>query len=148
MISMAHQDLLSFLTNMKLIYEHGVSHSKNKSNIQRLFAIHECHYVVEQIIREQAKDMTFKLALNKIGFDEILKRIDKKKHIPDYNRLSDLNKIRNNAEHLNIIPDITNVQFYTKIVGDFLKWSYKEYYGIDYESVGLGRYGFRRSYKK
>jgi hypothetical protein len=134
---MAQEELKSFLINLKLIYQHGVSHSKNKSNIHRLFAIHECHYVVEQIIREQAKNMTFKDALTKIGFEDILKRVNKKKTIPDYNRLSDFNKIRNNAEHLNVIPDIDNVRFYTKIVGDFLKWSYKEYYGLDYESLAL-----------
>jgi hypothetical protein len=81
--------------------------------------------------------MTFKDALTKIGFEDILKRVNKKKTIPDYNRLSDFNKIRNNAEHLNVIPDIDNVRFYTKIVGDFLKWSYKEYYGLDYESLAL-----------
>jgi hypothetical protein len=48
-----------------------------------------------------------------------------------------LNKIRNNAEHLNIIPDIDTVRFYTKIVGDFLKWSYREYYGLDYDLLAL-----------
>jgi hypothetical protein len=38
---------------------------------------------------------------------------------------------------LNIIPDIDTVRFYTKIVGDFLKWSYREYYGLDYDSLAL-----------
>jgi len=134
---MTQDELKLFLTNMKLIYQHGVSHSKNKSKMQRLFAIHNCHYVVEQAIREQAKNMTFKNALHKIGFEAIIKRVHKKKSIPDYNRLLDLNKIRNNAEHLNIIPDIDTVRFYVKIVGDFLTWSYKECYGVDYESLAL-----------
>lgn len=74
-VGMAHEDFNYFLINMNLICQHGVSHSKNKSRIQRLFAIHECHYVVEQIIREQAKDMTFNYALYKIGFDKLLKRV-------------------------------------------------------------------------
>lgn len=134
---MAHEEQKSFLINMKLIYQHGVSHSKNKSNIQRLFAIHECHYVVEQIIREQAKNMTFKSALHKIGLEVIIKRVNGKKTIPDFNRLLDLNKIRNNAEHSNIIPDSDSVRFYTKIVGDFLRWSYKEYYDFDYDALAL-----------
>lgn len=137
MIKMAQDELRFFLINMKLIYQHGVSHSKNKSKIQRLFAIHNCHYVVEQIIREQAKDMTFRNALHKIGFEEIIARVHRKKNIQDYNRLLDLNKIRNGAEHSNIIPDIDTVRFYVKIVGDFLTWSYKEYYGVDYESLAL-----------
>jgi len=122
---------------MKLIYQHGVSHSKNKSKIQRLLAVHHCHYVVEQIIREQAKDMAFENALHKIGFEAIIKKVHRKKNIPDYNRLLDFNKIRNNAEHLNIIPDIDTVRFYAKIVGDFLTWSYREYYGVHYESLAL-----------
>jgi hypothetical protein len=84
---MAKEELKSFLINMKLIYQHGVSHSKNKSAMQRLFAIHECHYVTEQIVREQAKNMKFKDALHRIGFEVILKRVNNKKSIPDFNRL-------------------------------------------------------------
>lgn len=134
---MVHDELRLFLINMKLIYQHGVSHSKNKSKIQRLFAIHNSHYVVEQIIREQAKDMTFKNALHKIGFEAILKKVHKKSNIPDYNRLLDLNKIRNGAELLNIIPDIDDVKFYVRIVSDFLNWSYKQWFGVDYESIAF-----------
>lgn len=137
MVTMIQVEIKLFLINMKLIYQHGASHAKNKSKIQRLFAIHNSHYVVEQIIREQAKDMTFKNALHKIGFDAILKKVHKKKNIPDYNRLLDLNKIRNGAEHSNIIPDVNDVKFYVRIVGDFLKWSYKKWFGIDYESLAF-----------
>jgi hypothetical protein len=136
-IPMVHDELGLFLINMKLIYQHGVSHSKNKSKMQRLFAIHNSHYVVEQIVREQAKDITFKNALHKIGFDAILKKVHKKKNIPDYNRLLDLNRIRNGAEHSNIIPDVDDVRFYVRIVGDFLKWSYKQWFGVDYESLAF-----------
>ena len=134
---MAQYELESFLINMKMIYQHGVSHSKNKSKMQRLFAIHSSHYVVEQIIREQAKDLNFKDALHNIGFQAILKKLHKPKNIQDYNRLLELNRIRNDAEHLNIIPDVDTVRFYVKIVGDFLIWSYREYYGINYESLAL-----------
>lgn len=134
---MAQEELLPFLTNMKLIYQHGVSHSKNNSKIQRLFAIHNCHYVVEQILREQAKDMSFSDALHNIGFEEIIKKVNNRSNIPDFNRLLELNKIRNGAEHSNIIPDVDTVRFHTKIVGDFLRWSYRVYHGIDYDSVAL-----------
>ena len=137
MSKMTQDELKYFLTNMKLIYQHGFSHSRNKSKLHRLLAIHNCHYVVEQIVRDQAKDITFKDALHKIGFEEIIKRVHKKKNIPDYNRLLDLNKIRNGAEHLNIIPDVDTVRFHAKIVSDFLKWSYENYYEVDYESLAL-----------
>ena len=46
-----------------------------------LFAIHSSHYVVEQIIRERARDMEFKDALHKIGFEEIAKRVNEKQNI-------------------------------------------------------------------
>lgn len=134
---MTQDELRYFLTNMKLIYQHGSSHSRYKSKLHRLLAIHNCHYVVEQIVRDQAKDMTFKNALHKIGFEAIIKRVNKKKSIPDYNRLLDLNKTRNGAEHSNNIPDIDAVRHYVRIVGDFLKWSYKNYYEIDYDSLAL-----------
>lgn len=134
---MTQDELKNFLTSMKLIYQHGVSHSKHKSNIHRLFAIHNCHYAVEQIIRERAKDMTFKAALHKIGFEEVIKKVHKKQNIPYYNRLLDLNKIRNNAEHLNIFPDVDAVRFYVKLVGDFLRWSYENYYQVDYDLLAL-----------
>jgi hypothetical protein len=64
------EEIKNFLTNLKLIYEHGVSHSRNKSKMHLLFAIHNCHYAVEQILREKAKDITFSDALHKIGFKE------------------------------------------------------------------------------
>jgi hypothetical protein len=92
---------------------------------------------VEQILREQAKDMSFSDALHNIGFEEIIKKVNNKNNIPDFNRLLELNKIRNGAEHLNIIPDVDTVRFHTKIVGDFLKWSYNVYHGIDYDSLAL-----------
>ena len=134
---MTEDELKLFLTNMKLIYQHGYSHSRNKSRLHRLLAIHNCHYVVEQIIRERAKDMPFRGALHKIAFEEIIKKIHKKQNIQDYYRLLELNKIRNDAEHSNIIPDVDTVRFYVKIVGDFLKWSYKKYHEVDYESLAL-----------
>lgn len=134
---MAHDEMKPFLINMKLIYQHGVSHSKIKSKMHLLLAIHNSHYVVEQIIRERAKDMNFSDALHKIGFDKIIERVNEKQNIQDYDRLRELNKIRNDAEHSNIIPDIDDVRFYVKIVGDFLKWSYKNYHDIDYDSLNL-----------
>jgi len=102
-----------------------------------LFAIHNIHYVVEQIIREKTRDTTFRGALHKIGFEKILKKVNEKKTIPEYSRLLELNNIRNNAEHYFIIPDANDVRFYIRIVGDFLKWSYKEYFGVDYESLAF-----------
>lgn len=134
---MAQDELITFLTNMKLIYQHGVSHSRNKSKLHRLLAIHNCHYVVEQIIRERAKDMPFNDALHKIGFEEIIKRVNLKENIPDYTRLLDLNNDRNSAEHSFRTPDTETVGFYTRIVGDFLKWSYKTYFSVDYESLAF-----------
>jgi hypothetical protein len=78
---LAHDEMKPFLINMKLIYQHGVSHSKIKSKMHSLFAIHSSHYVVEQIIRERARDMEFKDALHKIGFEEIAKRVNEKQNI-------------------------------------------------------------------
>jgi len=138
---MEQDEVKSFLGNMKLIYQHGVSHSKNKSKLDRFLAIHNCHYVLEQITRERAKNisfnMTFNDALHKINFDEIIKKIHKKEKIPDYDRLLELNRIRNNAEHFFIIPDSETASFYVTITRDFLKWSYKQYFGIDYESLAF-----------
>jgi len=137
MMKMTQDKPTIFLTNMKLIYQHGVSHSKNNFKIHLLFAIHNCHYVVEQILRQRAKDFSFTGELHKIGFEKIIKRVNKKKNIPYYNDLLELNKIRNPAEHLNIFPDADKVRVYVEIVGKFLKWSYKNYYKVDYESLAL-----------
>jgi hypothetical protein len=122
---------------MKLIYQHGVSHSRVISRTNRLFAIHNCHYVVEQIVRERAKDIYFEKALHEINFKEIIKKVHEKQNIPDYDRLLILNLLRNDAEHRNIIADIDTVRFHVRIVGDYLKWSYKNYFGFDYESLAL-----------
>jgi hypothetical protein len=134
---MTQDELKKFLTNMKLIYEHGVHHSKNKSTMHRLFAIHNCHYVVEQIIRERAKDMHFKGALQEIGFKAVIKKVHDKQNLQDFNHLLELNEIRNGVEHRNIFPDVDTVRFYVKVTGEFLKWSYENYYEIDYESLAF-----------
>lgn len=127
-----------FLTNLKLIFQNGVLHSKNKTRLHRLLAIHNCHYVVEQMLRERAKNMIFKgSALHKLGFEEIIKKVSRTKTIPDYNHLLDLNRIRNEAEHMNIIPDVETVGFYVTIVKAFLQWSYEKFFNVDYESLAF-----------
>jgi len=130
-------DLSNFLTNMKLIYEHGYAHSRNRSRMHLLLAIHNCHYVVEQILRERAKDSTFSGALHSIGFEKIIKAVNDMQTIPDYNHLLELNTIRNNAEHSNIIADVDLVKFHVKICEKFLKWSYSTYFKTDYDSLAL-----------
>jgi len=135
---MAQDEIKLFLANMKLVYEHGVSHSRNKARLHRFLAIHNCHYVVEQILRERAKNMTFKAGpLQKIGFEEIIKRLNVKKTIQGYNYLLRLNKTRNDAEHSNMLPDSDEVVFFVGIVRDFLKWSCKEYFQVDFDSIAF-----------
>jgi len=131
----SQQDITPFLLNMKQIYQHGVSHSKNKSRVDLLLAIHNSHYVVEQIIRERARNMNFKGQLHELGFDKIFNWVNKRKPTQYYSRLIELNKIRNDAEHLNLIHNSDDVKFYVNIVEDFLKWSYQNYFQKDYESL-------------
>ena len=91
--------------------------------------------MAEQIVRERARDITFKKALHETGFEEIIKVVHRKQNIPDHNRLLELNNIRNGAEHFFIIPDVDTVKFYVKVTGDFLRWSYQTYFSIDYDSL-------------
>lgn len=129
------REMAPFLLNMKLLYQHAVAHSQNKSKMDLLLAIHNSHYVVEQILRERAKDMPFQNALHKIGFEEIIKRVNQVQPIQYYNRLLELDRIRNNAEHLNLIPSAQDVQFYVKIVEDFLTWSFQIFFQVDYNKL-------------
>jgi hypothetical protein len=128
-------DVKSFLMDMKSLYQQGVLASKNPSRFQMRLAIHYIHYVVEQILREKAKDIQFNNSLAKIGFEEIIKNLNKRKPIPDYNRLLDLNAMRNSAQHRRIIASKEDVDFQVKIVEGFLKWSYKNYFHQDYDSL-------------
>jgi len=128
-------DVKSFLMDMKSLYQQGVLASKNLSRFQRRLAIHYIHYVVEQILREKAKDIEFKNSLANIGFEEIIKRLNKGQPIPDYTRLLDLNTMRNNAQHRYIVASKEDVDFQVKIVEGFLKWSYKNYFDCDYDSL-------------
>lgn len=128
-------DVKSFLMDMKSLYQQGVLASKNSSRFQRRLAIHYIHYVVEQILREKAKDIEFKNSLANIGFEEIIRKLNKGKTIPECNRLLDLNSMRNNAQHRNIVASKEDVDFQIKIVEGFLKWSYKNYFECDYDSL-------------
>ena len=134
---MSKEELKVFLINMKLVYEHGVSHSKNNSRLHRLLTLHNSHYVVEQVLREKAKDMKFNGALHDIGYKEIIKRVNAKYNIPDFNRLLELNSDRNGAEHFDNIPDKETINLYVRVVGDFLEWSYGAFFGIDYNAIAF-----------
>ena len=125
----------SFLMDMKRLYQHGVLTSKNPSRFQRRLTIHFIHYVVEQILREKAKDIEFTGNLAKISFEDAIKKLHKRMSIPDYVRLLDLNTMRNNAQHKNIVASKEDVDFQVKIVEGFLKWSYKNYFECDYDSL-------------
>jgi hypothetical protein len=130
-------DVKYFLMDMKSLYQQGVLASKNPSRFQRRLAIHYVHYVVEQILREKARDIEFKNSLANIGFEEIIKKLNKGKTIADRTRLLDLNTMRNNAQHRNIVASKEDVDFQVKIVEGFLKWSYKNYFDCDYDSLRL-----------
>jgi hypothetical protein len=128
-------DLKNFLMDMKSLYQQGVLASKNFSRFQRRLAIHYIHYVVEQILREKAKDIEFKNSLANSGFEKIMKKLSVEKTIPQYTMLLDLNTMRNNAQHRNIVASKEDVDFQVKIVEGFLKWSYKNYFECDYDSL-------------
>lgn len=127
----------TFLVNMKLIYEHAIAHSKNKSKLNRLMALHSCHYVTEQVLREKARDMGFSGALRDIGFENIIKQVNKKVNIPDFSRLLQLNNDRNDAEHFFNVPDEDALNLYVRVTGDFLKWSCHTFFGINYETLAF-----------
>ena len=93
------------------------------------------HYVVEQILREKAKDIEFKGSLEGIGFEKIIKQLNDKRTIPDYARLLDLNTMRNNAQHKYIVASKEDVDFQVRIVEGFLRWSYKQYFDCDYDGL-------------
>lgn len=122
---------------MKLIYQHGVICSKNNSSLMRLLALHELHYVVEQIIREKASNMSFPEHSTLIKFSEIIKKLHNKQTIPDKDRILDLNDDRNKAEHRNNIPSKETIQFYVRIVESFLKWSYRNYFNQNFDEIFL-----------
>ena len=128
-------DLKSFLMDMKSLYQQGVLASNNLSRFQRRLAIHYIHYVVEQILIERAKDVRFTDRLANIGFEKIIGKLHKTMNIPDYERLLILNSMRNDAQHKNIVASKEDVDFQVKIVESFLRWSYKNYFECDYESL-------------
>jgi hypothetical protein len=102
-----------------------------------MLAIHNSHYVIENILREKAKDIKFEDSLENIGFKEIIKKLNGKINIPNYDDLLNLNKIRNSIEHNNIYPNYDDVNYYLKICEKFLKWSYKNYFDINYDELSL-----------
>jgi len=130
-------DVKIFLMDMKRLYQYGVLTSKNPARFQRRLAIHYIHYVVEQILREKAQDCQFKGRLSEQRFEEIIKKLNLKKTIPDSERLLILNTMRNNAQHKNIVASKEDVDFQVKIVEGFLRWSYKNYFQCDYDSLNF-----------
>ena len=128
---------IDFLSNIKLIFEHGTLCARNNSKLMRLLALHEIHYVIEQVLREKASAVNFHSHTKLLGFRDILLKLHKKQNIPDKDHLLDLNEDRNRAEHRNKIPSKEEIQFYVRIAEGFLRWSYKAYFKQDFDSIFL-----------
>lgn len=124
-----------FLVDMKLMFEHGRSHATKNSRLNRRIAVHHLHFVVEQVLREKAKHSRFSNSLQRIGFEDIIKKLNKTKTIPDFNRLLELNTLRNNIQHHDQICGNEEVKLYTLVTEDFLKWSYKNYFKKNFERL-------------
>ena len=127
----------NFLMDMKRLYKQGVITSKSTHRFQRRLTIHYIHFVVEQILREKARDYHFQGRLSEQGFEKIIKRLNEQMTIPDYERLLILNDMPNSAQHKNTVASKEDVDFQVKIVETFLKWSYKNYFQCDYDSLSL-----------
>lgn len=73
-IRMGKNGMKSFLT-MKLMYQYGTLYSRSERKAHWLLAIHNCHYVVEQVQREYLTDQYFDDgALHFISFYDISKK--------------------------------------------------------------------------
>lgn len=127
----------NFLMDMKRLYKQGALTSKSPDRFQRRLAIHYIHFVVEQILREKARDYHFQGRLLEQGFEKIIKKLNREMSIPDYERLATLNEMRNSAQHRNTVASKEDVDFQVKIVESFLKWSYKNYFQCDYDSLSF-----------
>jgi hypothetical protein len=127
----------NFLMDMKRLYKQGALTSKSPDRFQRRLAIHYIHFVVEQILREKAKDYQFQGRLSEQGFEKIIKKLNNQLNIPDLERLLSLNDIRNSAQHRNTVASKEDVDFQIKIVESFLQWAYKHYFQCDYDSLSF-----------
>ena len=130
-------DVKIFLMDMKRLYQYGVLTSKTPSKFQGRLTIHYLHYVVEQVLRKKAQDHQFNGPLSEIGFEAIIKKLNGQMNIPYFDRLLDLNTMRNNAQHLNIVATKEDIDFQIKMVESFLRWSYENYFHCDYESLNF-----------
>ncbi len=125
----------SFLLDMKLMFEHAKSHSNQNSRLNRRITIHHLHFVVEQVIREKAKNDQFTGDLYQIGFEKIIKKLHNSMNIPDFNRLLELNTLRNNVQHQNQVCGTEEINLYKKVTEDFLHWSFGKYFSQDFDSL-------------
>jgi len=134
---MENQDTVFFLINLKMIMKHGLLHLKNRSQLNIMLGVHNSHFVIENLLREKAKDHEFKASLSEIGFEKIIKQVNKKHNIPFFEDLLRLNTTRNNIQHKNIYPHFDTATDLVQIAEKFLKWGFKMYFDKDYDSLKL-----------
>lgn len=120
-----------------MIVKHGMLHIKNSSRLDIMLGIHNSHFAVESILRWKARDYRFNSSLSKIGFDEIIKKVNEKQNIPNFEDLLLLNTTRNNIQHKFLYPQHDQAAYLCKIAENYLKWSYKVYFNVDYDSLKL-----------
>ncbi len=71
--------------------KHGIQHIKNNSKLNIMLGIHNSHFAVENLLREKAKDQLFNGSLLNVGFEAIIKKVNKKSPIPQFTDLLRLN---------------------------------------------------------
>ena len=134
---MEKPETVFFLINLKLIMKHGMQHLKNYSQLNIMLGIHNAHFAVENLLREQAKDHIFDASLSGTGFEAIIKKVNKDTNIPQFEDLLRLNTARNSIQHKFIYPHFDTATELVTVAENFLRWGYKMYFEEDYDSLKL-----------
>ncbi len=139
------KDKLTFrrLLLSKEFYLHGLEHSRLKSPLNRMIAIHNFHNSLEIVLRsiflyheirpEKQLNIDFESMLNAIDSFQSFKENNVK--LPYRQELRSLNQIRNMVQHQAVEPEESTLDDWRVFTIRFLREAFDTYFSINFDEV-------------
>lgn len=127
----------------KELYLHGLEHSKSRSSLDKMVAIHNFHNALEIALR--AILLSYEIRMDKqlnIDFESMLNEIDsfpefkrKKIRLPYRQELRNLNQLRNMVQHHAMEPESSTMDDWRVFTRRFLTKTFEAYFNLLFDEI-------------
>ena len=126
----------------KNLFLHGLEHSNNDSDLDKIIAVHNFHNAIELALKAIVLNYEIRTGQSIINFEALLKLIDdhedfkkRKQRLPYRRELSSLNQTRNMVQHDGLAPETSKMEMWRVITKNFLVNIFDEYFGCNFDEI-------------